>query len=78
MHRADKDPRSNGIRIYAESQKRTEALPVPLLDGLDDVLIGPVPVGALTVAHHLPHHDPEAPGVLHENVSKGRPELSIM
>ncbi len=43
--------------------------PVALLDGLDDILIGPVPVGALPVAHHLPHHDTEAPGVLENRTS---------
>jgi hypothetical protein len=43
--------------------------PVALLDGLDDILIGPVPVGALPVAHHLPHHDTEAPGVLENKTS---------
>ena len=36
---------------------------VALLDGLDHVLVGPVPVGPLAVAHHLPHHDPEGPDV---------------
>jgi hypothetical protein len=43
--------------------------PVAFLDGLDDILIGPVPVGALPVAHHLPHHDTEAPGVLENKTS---------
>ena len=36
---------------------------VALLYGLDHVLVGPVPVGPLPVAHHLPHHDPEGPDV---------------
>ncbi len=39
-------------------------IPVSLLNGLDDVLIGPVPVWALPVAHHFPHDDTKAPGVL--------------
>merc|ERR1719336_503080 len=42
---------------------------VALLDGLDDILITPVPVGPLPIAHHLPHNNAEAPSV------RGRGEL---
>ena len=38
-------------------------LPVSLLDGFDDVLIGPVPVRPLAVGHDLPADDAEAPHV---------------
>ena len=38
-------------------------LPVTFLNSLDYILVGPVPVGSLSVAHHLPHHDTEGPDV---------------
>lgn len=36
---------------------------VALLDGLDHVLVAPVPVRPLAVRHHLPHDDAERPHV---------------
>lgn len=37
--------------------------PIALFDGLDHVLVTPVPVRAFAVRHDLPHHDTERPDV---------------
>ena len=37
--------------------------PVAFFDGLDDVLIGPVPVGAFTIRHDFPADNAKAPDV---------------
>lgn len=46
--------------------------PIRLLDRLDHVLVGPVPIRPLTERHHLPHEHTERPDV------GGRSELAVM
>ena len=41
------------------------------INGLDDILIGPIPIWPLSVCHHLPHNHSVTPNV------RGRCELPI-
>ena len=54
-------------KITVRDQRRLlgeiNSVPVTFLYSLDNILVGPVPVGPLSVAHHLPHHDTEGPDV---------------
>ena len=44
-------------------RKKKKEIPVTLFNGFDYVLIGPVPIGPLSVGHDLPADDAKAPDV---------------